>query len=254
MYMHRRSFTKPRNLHVKVWRYMDFTKFVSLLDSRCLHFTRTDKFDDPFEGSWPRTNVELRQKLPVDIPQEKQAGYIQSTSTIGPLSERYRRFVFLNCWHINEYESAAMWTLYLKNDVGVAVQSTYSRLREAFTGRDAVYLGPVRYIDYNRDIIDMPYGYDTLRAYMHKRKSFEHEREIRAVVTKEERVDGEIEWGSNVLGGGLKQPVNVGILIESVHVAPTAPDWFLDLVKSIVAKYGYNFTVYQSELNEGPIF
>ncbi len=188
------------------------------------------------------------------MPQEKQASFIQSTRIIGPLSKGYRRFVFLNCWHMNENESAAMWRLYVKNDAGVAVQSTYSRLREAFNGRDAVYLGPVRYIDYDRDLIDMPYGYDTLCAYIHKRKSFEHEREIRAVVTKEAKVDGEIDWGSNVLSGGLKQPVDMDILVEHVYVAPTAPEWFADLVRSVVANYGYNFTVSPSKLSQGPIF
>ena len=44
---------QPENETVKVWRYMDFTKLISLIDSQCLFFTRADKFDDPFEGSWP---------------------------------------------------------------------------------------------------------------------------------------------------------------------------------------------------------
>ena len=33
----------------KLWRYQDFSKFVSLLDSGKLFFTRADSFDDPFE-------------------------------------------------------------------------------------------------------------------------------------------------------------------------------------------------------------
>lgn len=30
-----------------LWRYMSFEKFVNLLDTKSLFFTRTDKFDDP---------------------------------------------------------------------------------------------------------------------------------------------------------------------------------------------------------------
>ena len=38
---------------VVLWRYMDFTKFVSLLEKSALFFPRADKLGDPFEGYWP---------------------------------------------------------------------------------------------------------------------------------------------------------------------------------------------------------
>ncbi len=34
-------------------RYMSFEKFVSLLGTKSLFFTRADKFEDPFEGFMP---------------------------------------------------------------------------------------------------------------------------------------------------------------------------------------------------------
>ena len=34
-------------------KYMSFEKFVSLLGTKSLFFTRADKFDDPFEGFTP---------------------------------------------------------------------------------------------------------------------------------------------------------------------------------------------------------
>jgi len=37
----------------KLWRYMDFTKFMSLLETKSLWFNRSDRFDDPFEGTYP---------------------------------------------------------------------------------------------------------------------------------------------------------------------------------------------------------
>jgi hypothetical protein len=36
---------------------MDFTKFVDLLDTRTLFFTRSDLYDDPFEGSLTNNNI-----------------------------------------------------------------------------------------------------------------------------------------------------------------------------------------------------
>ena len=53
-------FESPQDENAKIWRYMDFTKFVNLLDTSKLFFPRADKLGDPFEGSFPRGNVMLR--------------------------------------------------------------------------------------------------------------------------------------------------------------------------------------------------
>ena len=42
-------FSTPEGGDTTVWRYMDFTKFLSLLDKKELFFVRLDKLDDPFE-------------------------------------------------------------------------------------------------------------------------------------------------------------------------------------------------------------
>ena len=41
-----------------LWRYMDFTKFVSLLEKQALFFSKPDRLGDPFEGSLPKKNLE----------------------------------------------------------------------------------------------------------------------------------------------------------------------------------------------------
>jgi hypothetical protein len=41
-----RVFQKPEDENAKIWRYMDFTKFVSLLDTKSLYFTRVDRLGD----------------------------------------------------------------------------------------------------------------------------------------------------------------------------------------------------------------
>ena len=50
MYKEHEAFAPPPPDAV-LWRYMDFTKFVSLLEKQALFFARADKLeDDPFEG------------------------------------------------------------------------------------------------------------------------------------------------------------------------------------------------------------
>ena len=43
-------YEKPE-LNTKLWRYMDFTKYVSMLSSSSLFFARADTFDDFYEGA-----------------------------------------------------------------------------------------------------------------------------------------------------------------------------------------------------------
>jgi hypothetical protein len=55
MYKEHPSFLKPQGNKVKTRRYyMDFTKFVSLLEQSELFFARADKLGDIFEGAYRR--------------------------------------------------------------------------------------------------------------------------------------------------------------------------------------------------------
>jgi hypothetical protein len=47
-------FDPPEDLDATIWRYVDFTKLVSLLDTKSLFFARADQLGDPFEGSYSR--------------------------------------------------------------------------------------------------------------------------------------------------------------------------------------------------------
>lgn len=209
MYETHLAFIPPEDMNIKIWRYMDFTKFVSLLDKGALYFARSDKFEDPYEGVYPKTDA------------IKYFGDLKASSRMREIS---KQMVYVNCWHINEYESAAMWRLYLKSNEGVAIQSTFKRLIDSFKGINApIFIGKVTYIDYSKESIPQR-NLNIFYPFLYKRKSFEHERELRAVL-------GDLN--------PQKEPVYVGVdistLIEKVYVAPTSEDWFYDLINSIVS-------------------
>jgi hypothetical protein len=48
---HRSAHQQPINGSVKVWRYLDIERLISLLSSEELLFTRVDSLEDQFEGS-----------------------------------------------------------------------------------------------------------------------------------------------------------------------------------------------------------
>jgi hypothetical protein len=46
------SFQAPANPNVSIWRYMDLTKFLWMLQEKALFFTRADFLGDPYEGHY----------------------------------------------------------------------------------------------------------------------------------------------------------------------------------------------------------
>jgi hypothetical protein len=42
-------------------------------------------------------------------------------------------------------------------------------------------------------------------------------------------------------------------LIERIHVAPTTPTWFRELVRAVLEKYGVKKEVRQSSLDDDPV-
>jgi hypothetical protein len=148
-------FDAPGDLDATIWRYLDFTKLVSLLDTGSLYFARANQLGDDFEGSYSRGNVELRPTLYREIPPEHLARLTQFT-------EAMVRYTYLNCWSLSPYENAALWGLYVPPEGGVAIRSTFRRLTECFLPSEGddepgmgnrVFIGRVRYADYDQDFI-----------------------------------------------------------------------------------------------------
>ncbi len=103
-------------------------------------------------------------------------------------------------------------------------------------------------MDYEND----SFGTDNvLLPFLHKRKSFEYENEIRAIVEDypSELTESEFEKNYKV---GINIPVDMDKLIENIFIAPSAQSWFRDLVKSIVPRYGLKKPITDSKLDERP--
>ena len=228
--------TPPNDPNVSVWRYVDLARFLHLLETSSLFFARADTFADPFEGSLSVPTIPLRERVLAATPLPPD-----TWSGISHIQKFLRQRVFLSCWHMNEYESAAMWELYAPGGRAIALRSTYQLLRDAL-GEHAS-LGTVRYIDYSRDPMppDAPYA-----AFFHKRRSFEHERELRAISfdAKKDPLD---------LAGRLVK-LNVNSTLQSVHVSPFAPAWYVDLLRAVMSRFGVNVGVQRSSLEESPLF
>ena len=209
---------------------MDFTKFVSLLEKKALFFCPPDDLGDPFEGA-------ISPVTPPSGPNIVPG----KTYLVGEFDVRHsQKILRVNCWHMGEFESEAMWRLYAREHDGIAVKTVFARFKEALIGDQAVFGSKVHYQDYQTDPI--PYG-NVMLPLVHKRNAFRHEQEFRALYFQE----------SDDTTGGYCE-VDLLKLIEEVVVAPFSKDWFLDLVRSLAKRYGICDRVRRSTLSDDPMF
>ena len=240
-------FIAPEDKDIKIWRYMDFTKFVSLLETGCIFLSRVDEFEDPYEGATSHANAEIRPHVYKEngIPEE-------ALQQMSKFMEWTRSWTYVNCWHMNTAESAAMWKLYAQTDEAVAIQSTYAKLHKNL--EKDTYVGVVNYIDYEKDWLPEGNGF---WPYVHKRKSFEHEKELRVLI---QQLPSQEEPGKGFdysrVNSEFSKSIKVELkdLIENVYVSPAAPSWFFEVVAGVAQRYGYDFEVKQSNLAREPVF
>jgi hypothetical protein len=225
---------------------MDFTKFVAMLEHSSLYFSRADLLGDPFEGSHSRANEQMRPARYPSIPEDvlKTMG-----KHLGAIAKDTRLGIFVNCWHMNNAESAGMWRLYAKTNEAVAVRSSFEKLHRLMD--EDVYLGVVQYIDFERDWLAEG---NAFYPYVHKRLSFSHEAELRAVMQRIPQSNGIPDPTAPQPLLGIQKHVALDDLIDSVYVAPTCPPWFRDLVQSVCERYELKKPVHKSSLDAEPFF
>jgi len=210
---------------------------------------------DPFEGSLPSTPGQI-----VFASDEKTKDHnkeINNKDLERPQSihDSWRKECYICSFHMSDYESAALWSIYTKARQGIAIQSTFKKLIDSLENYNMnhVFIGTVKYIDYESGII--PVEQNLYLPILHKRKSFEYEREIRPVISQPSEIFvGETPHKECEKHGGLNVPINLDCLIENIFLAPTTEPWIKDLLTSIMAKQGVKKELKQSNLDASPIF
>ena len=222
----------------KLWRYMDLAKFLHLVNSATIYLAALRTFEDPFEGHPPKSVIAEVTKQPEGFTSEIRAERLAIIENNLKMFKNSRNAVFASCWHMNETESAGMWTQYIRAGEGIAIQTTFDRLRASISESSHPVSGAkAKYVDFETYV---PSDYNVLLWGVLKRSSYSHEREFRLIALQP---PGPL---------GIVVPVDLAVLIECIFVAPTTPNWLLDLVKSLVSKFSVVAPVVRSELLNAP--
>jgi hypothetical protein len=227
-----------------IWRYVSLPMLLQMLQTRTLFFPSiaTLAKTDPWEGHWysdeaPIVRSGIMNKMEKDLalsPESEGEGKRTPLETIdfpANIQALIAKSVYVNCWHRNSGESAAMWAIYGRKH-GIAIQSSIGLLKSAL----AVEERPVA-------IVRVQYGSSlgmadpSIGIALRKRNSFSHEQEIRAMVVVEP---------SNEVGIPVK--VDLNILIEQLYLWPLAPPWMLEVLKAEVRLHDLHNPIKKSPL------
>lgn len=210
-----------------VWKYLDLSKFLDLLMSKKLFMSRSDKFEDQYEGTFSEPTFEEIRKISENNPEFLD------------IYKSQRKNVVISSWHINEYESFAMWQIFTQNSEGLAIQSTIGRIQDSLNAEKQFeqHIGEVNYIDYKKEYI--PFD-DDFFPFLFKRKSFQYEREVRIISNL-------TPYNLNI-NEGVKIDVDINTLIEKIYIHPKSENWYKNLVIQLVQQLGFDFTIEKSDL------
>jgi hypothetical protein len=254
-----------------IWRYMDIGKFLSMITRSELFFPSIKHLRaiDPYEGAIPEGEIEyLRalEKLHLDSFVEHGAMTKEQRQEAEARQPRYHEmqinrdefesnFTYVSCWHENESESDAMWRIYGGLTGAVAVQSTFGRLcatveRASEPLRSGmppdnprILCGRVKYLDF---INWKPPQLWTAR-YFQKRRPFEMDHEVRAVLKYLPFVasetgnyhfdDARYVVDTSQLREGLSLKIGLRELIAKIHVSPFAPNWIVNPIVDVLKRF-----------------
>lgn len=242
----------------QMWRYMDFSKFVALLNNRALFLSRADLLGDSFEGARGVASREekwrefcenyfrdaiLTAPRNTSPPTEKEVeeGIVRLYEDFKTLGKEELQRTFVTCWHANDSESEALWRLYCPpGTTGIAIRTHFKNIKNSINGDELVKFGFVQYIDFKKQFAGT---YDRI---FWKRISLKHEQEIRGVAIS--------PMHESVERSGISISVNLSTLIEEVVVSPFSPDWFTQTLKATMKQFGLKVPISSSELLDQPFF
>lgn len=249
-----------------IWRYLSIPQLLSIIETEALWFTRSDQFDDPYEGRLPRENQkELLDSDEIKFPEyaevEQHMGGRNRTARWESVNERseieaYRRISFINSWHQQDSELDTLWRANLGPELGVVIKSSVEKLKESFKRTEyRVFIGEVKYIDFENDKIS---GENKLYPFIYKRNGFSQENELRAVLTTlphedhpgwKGRVPGErvlLDWEEQP--PGMYVGIDIETLIKEIRISPTTPAWVKRTISNILSKFEIDIPVNKSSL------
>lgn len=227
-------FEEPKDETI-IWRYMDISKFLSLLQKQSLFFSCANRLGDKYEMSL------VDDITPADIDHQ-----------ISDIRDKAR----VNCWNISDHEEDLMWRKYIKtNSLGIAIESNYRNLKDSFSKSDQVIASGIVKYSQHLDMSTLKEGEmkdDMINIMLHKKRLYKGENELRFFVyplgsDTSNNVVIESNGDINIIGENVK--IDLEKLIYRIYTSPEAPKYFIDSIIKLLRNQGFYKEVIPSEIN-----
>lgn len=236
----------------QIAKYLDLTKFLSILQRRAMFFCRLDFMEDHFEGSIPKRNLLMRQnmfessyKMSSKFKKKDSKQIQEMVHGLNQMNSRFKSVTCISCWNKSISESAALWKIYSDFHKGIMIVSKRSNVFEAFKDtEERIGMSEIKYIDYENDTI--PEG-NINWPIIHKHRAYEYENEVRLIHTLPFEPGIKYDWSKEELNNGKYINVDIDALIDEVIISPYSQQWYFDLIKDVCEKYKFEKPIRKSE-------
>lgn len=268
---------------MELYRIISLEAFIDLLHHKRERYVRPSTWEDVFEGylfSKIYDPIE-RRKIVEDIYYTICPRNYQATIENMLRLEHSKWFVYGQCWS-TEAESDAMWRIYSYGKHSIQIQTTKAKIEHLFDDTENIkhIIEPIKYdIDpaddlTQKQIQQLKSTLSIYEPYLHKRKAFSHENEIRVLVDdssyfqmtemsmmganwkiyetmKQKKNDQEVleeilsrldnymdKWNTNNLPNSVYiENIDLKEYVSAVVVNPFAEEWYVDLIKGLCEEY-----------------
>jgi hypothetical protein len=234
-------------------KYIDVTKFLSLLSKKALFFCRLDKLEDQFEGMVAKRNYEYRVRWHketnhlMDRPFTEEE-IIAEVEQMYEYDKKVKEVYCVCCWNKADKESAALWKIYSDFGKGIMIKSSVKNLIAAFNETpEDIRISEIGYLDYNQDL--MRDG-NTFFPIIHKQNAYDYEEEIRLIYSIDfPQIGKTYDWSNEEIQEGKLLTVDLTLLIDEIIIGPFSPKWMIDLIADLASKYGLTKPITKSKLS-----
>jgi hypothetical protein len=226
------TFKLKESIGKPIWRYMDFWKFLNLLETSSLYFPNAENLGDNYEGRIPKVVYEMMLAL------DHQKGNTDNEDLNNYLERNLRKETLISSWTYNENESFAMWKMYAKDKMGIAIKTDLESLKNSFNKTERIiYIGEVNY--FNKESFHYP-THNLYYPFLVKLEYYSSEKELRCITSCEHNEKKESKLVE----------IDLNELIKVIYISPNSKPEFKKMLNLLKVEYKLNFEIKLSEVND----
>ena len=220
----------PNENH-SIWKYLSFENFLKLVEKKELFFPSCDVDKGYYEGYFSPLD---RQYLIDAFSQDNFSEPEKSVDDVIKKFNEYKKWTYIDCWHINEDENFAMWRIFGKDQYGICLNTTKVKLESVYSDFIDEYglnLYRIKYFKKDEECISF---FNTKYAYLRKPYFFVDEKELRGIIQFSEQHS---RWQKEKFPRNVSIPIkDFNTFIDKIIISPNASEEFFNLIRYYVSE------------------